>query len=502
MAPVLARLASLARAVPDSASQAGATTTTQLPAQQLRPYPLSVTLAVLSLILCLLLLSPASWHYRNRNLGALLLVAWTILLNLQTFLNALLWSNDNIATWYNGAGLCDIEVKITVAWAVAAPACLAAVLRGLANAMDTSRVSVSKTRAQRYRDWVIDLAFCVGAPAMQMLFHYLVQPRRYVLFGITGCFPVVAPTALSVALIWATPVLWTMIDSYFALLILLRLLRYRMTIGSILGNSNMNKTRFLRLYIFCITLVSLFLPLQLWVLYFNLQKPLEPFVWSEIHDPGTWNDIMMIPSQGKALYTVYVWLGGGFFIFVFFGFGKDAVEMYRGAAMKVGLDKVFPSLSPNNTPRHSTAGMFNSVSSKAKLFLRRKSESVFGRKQDGGEDTTTTASIEEELSPMTGTFPHKLAAETSSFPRVEKGSKPYASRRTPLQRLTSVLETNRQSSGFGNFSLAGGPSAAQSATSGGRSVTKGSLEVIVRGDVRQDTEFAKTPSTMTGLHVV
>jgi len=180
------------------------------------PYPAAIALATLSLLVIILLLSPMCWHLRNRNVGATFLVAWTILINLQTLINALLWPHDDIALWYNGAGLCDVEVKLQIAFSVAAPAALAAVLRALANALDTSRATLVKSRAQRIRDYAVDFSFCLGFPALQMLFHYIDQPTRYLLFGIAGCEASVSKTWVTVLLMDVPPLLWTLVDSYYA----------------------------------------------------------------------------------------------------------------------------------------------------------------------------------------------------------------------------------------------------------------------------------------------
>lgn len=179
-------------------------------------YPAAILLATFSMLVVLLIIPPMCWHYRNRNLGATLLVAWTILMNFQSFVNALLWPSDDISSWYNGSGLCDVEVKLQVAWAVAAPATLACVLRALANALNTDRATLVKSRAQRRRDYAIDLSWCIGFPMLQMLFHYIVQGRRYYLFGISGCVESATDSWVTIFLIDIPPLLWSLLDAYFA----------------------------------------------------------------------------------------------------------------------------------------------------------------------------------------------------------------------------------------------------------------------------------------------
>ena len=179
-------------------------------------YTVAVLLATISLILLLLILPPLFWHFRNRNIGATSLVAWISTTLLLTIINAMLWSTDDTAQWFNGKGLCDLEVKIMIASQVALPSSLAAVLRGLAAVLDTDRATLTKTESQRRRDRIIDLSWCIGAPLLQMVFHELVHFRRYYVYGISGCVPVLSNSWLSVLLICVPPLIWTVVDIGYA----------------------------------------------------------------------------------------------------------------------------------------------------------------------------------------------------------------------------------------------------------------------------------------------
>ncbi|KAK3066361.1 a-factor receptor [Teratosphaeriaceae sp. CCFEE 6253] len=452
------------------------------------PYPAAILLAAFSLLVVLLLTSPLCWHYRNRNVGATMLVAWTIIINLQSFTNALLWPNDDIAHWYNGRGLCDVEVKLQVAWFVAAPAALAAVLRALANAIDTNRATLVKSKAQRVRDYAIDFSLCLGLPALTMLFHYIVQPTRYVLFGITGCLAASSKTWLTVVLLDIPPGILTLVDTYYAILILVRLCRYRATMSSILASSNMSKNRFLRLYSFCIVFLIAFVPLQAFVLAQNLRQGRMSFSWSEVHDPANWNLIIMVPSEGRILYQVYIWLGGGMFIFVFFGMGRDAMAMYRAGLLAMGFDRVFPSLKPGYTPRHSVSGTISSLGSKAKLVFKRKTFTPLWRTSSSGSQWTSMsddgsrkeATLLETIDEHRPTHDHQL-------PVSAKREKP------PLvDRLFSVFKSKKGSAAHQELALAdvGGSRSAVHSDVTASDASTDSMEVIVRKEVRQASETA------------
>ena len=395
-------------------------------------YTSAILLSLGNLLVILLILPPIFWHARNRNIGATLLVGCVIMLNLQSLINALLWPTDNIAKWYNGSGLCDVEVKLQVAAQVASPAALGCVLRALARVMDTRRTQLVQTKAQRWRGYAIDLLWCFGFPMLQMLFHYIVKPGRYYLFGIIGCVPAVSNSWLTILLLLVPPVIWTLIDAYYAskyspsppphlhsqanthsqVLILLRLYRYRLDFASILATSNTTKSRFLRLYLLCILWILGMVPTQAYVLYRNLSITRTPYKWSTVHNPSAWNEIIMVPSHGVILYDRYIWLAEGVVVFVFFGLGKEAVSMYRSGLLALGFGRVFPSLQPDYCGKRGSIVAAASVyTAKAKmLFLRKSLQSGYSSE---GSHTTSFANS-EPVSPKTMTFPDVIAEDKQS----------------------------------------------------------------------------------------
>ncbi|KAK5125549.1 hypothetical protein LTR85_000660 [Meristemomyces frigidus] len=476
-------------------------------------YSSSIVLATLSLLTVLLIIPPMCWHYRNRNLGATMLVAWLVIINLQTFLNAVLWPADNINSWYNGSGLCDVEVKLQAAWGVAAPATLGCVLRALANAMDTDRATLVKSKAQRWRDYTIDLSWCIGFPSLQMLFHYIVQDRRYYLYGISGCVPSISDSWVGILLIYIPPVIWVLIDGYLAALIIVRLYRYRVSFASILASSNTTKSRFMRLYVLCLVWTLAFIPGQAFVLYANLSTHRTAYSWSETHDPAVWNEIIMVPSNGAVLFDRWIWLASGLVVFIFFGLGKEAVSMYCSGLLAVGLGKIVPSLRTDSTARKSTSGTLSSFGSKAKMFLKRKSSvSSWYTTSTASRSDSTAAPLSpknmtfletisqdqhtNEKTQRSGLLAHVLRSPTSTDP--EKATE-SAHRPSMISRLTSIFTPNKAASLAPIQCLTlGQPLTVRSDISTGHPsptlsthASANSIEVTVRREVRQGSEAAE-----------
>lgn len=192
------------------------TTTTMDPIMTSGAYPATVLIATFSLLISILITPPMLWHLRNRNLGATSLILWVLVLTAQMFLNAVIWPNDDTASWFDGNVLCDIEVKIQIASYVGFPASAASVFRALARVMDTERASLGLTKEQRRRGYAVDILWCAGFPALQMLFHYFVQAKRYFIFGISGCAPTAETSWLMDLLLTTPPVIWTIVCTYYA----------------------------------------------------------------------------------------------------------------------------------------------------------------------------------------------------------------------------------------------------------------------------------------------
>jgi pheromone a factor receptor len=148
-----------------------------------------VVFPFLTLLTILLSIAPFIWHIKHRNLPASSLVFWIVLVDIFYFINALIWPNDDLDSWWRGYGLCDLEVKLQVAATIGIPTSLVCIMRNLARVLDTSRTVLQPSPAQRRRQYAIEALLCFGAPVYMIIAHYVVQNVRYYIFGISGCVP-------------------------------------------------------------------------------------------------------------------------------------------------------------------------------------------------------------------------------------------------------------------------------------------------------------------------
>ncbi|KJX99155.1 hypothetical protein TI39_contig371g00014 [Zymoseptoria brevis] len=390
------------------------------------PYPIAVILATLSLLTTLLIIPPFVSHLRNRNLPACTLVLCVIYSNFQSFLNAVIWPHDNIAHWFSGVGLCDVENKLQVVVASMFPAAVAMVLRALARVMDTNSAKWSASTAQKKRDAAMDWACCVVIPMLQIVTGYIIQPFRGYVLGIAGCLAPGDGTWLYFLLMIVPPALWTLLAVYFAALTLHRLYRYRASFNTIMANSHTTKSRFLRLYLLCTLVILIWLPLQVIILVRNKPKELVSFAWNSTHHPTEypWSIILRVPSKGEIPFDRWLWLIGGAAIFAFFGWGRDAVKTYRDGLKKIGLGKLWPTTTISRGASTIGGGGANTVTSKAKLLIehgkRKMSFSTTSTSSTSNNTSTSHPSpnpnISAPTSPTQSSFLPTITETTTSSP--------------------------------------------------------------------------------------
>ncbi|KKK18265.1 hypothetical protein AOCH_001558 [Aspergillus ochraceoroseus] len=263
------------------------------------PYPQAVAIQTLSAIAILISLPPLVLHWKNRNFPAASLIY-------------------DIENWWDGEGLCDVEVKILTGAYAAIPGTLVCIFRNLAAVLDTRRATLVPTKRQRRQSHGIELMFCSG--------------NRYFIFAISGCVTGLDESWVSLALGYIWPLVICLIGNYYCGLVLYRLHRYRSQFGDIIrsANSGLNKSRFLRLFSLSFVMMLALTPTQAFMVYRNisLNLPWHSYSW-------TTSTIMH-----------------GFMSFIFFGCGKDALSMYRSILRFFGLDCCF------RTPQSSSAGSF------------------------------------------------------------------------------------------------------------------------------------------------
>jgi pheromone a factor receptor len=323
-----------------------------------------------------LIWSHETWPLRCSSSGS----SWTIS---STSSTPLIWPTGELEGRWNGAGLCDVEVKLNLASSAAIPGALICIFRQLALILDTDNTTLAPSRGQRRRSLVFEVLGCILCPLYMVVVHFTVQPYRYYIFAMSGCVPCIDSSWPGIILIFIPPLLLCAIAAGYCALVVVRLLKYRQQFSTILAlsPSKLNKTRFLRLFILSTTSIVIFLPIAVYVFTRNLGHWKSPFSWSRVHSEDWPKLIVRVKTQGSVNFDRWITVGIGYAAFLFFGFGSDATKMYGAWLLGLGLGRFFPKLSraqmavsnrAGSSARTSNATKIGSMSSRARFIFHRK----------------------------------------------------------------------------------------------------------------------------------
>lgn len=129
---------------------------------------------------------PARLLWRNGEFAATFFCVSVVLRVIGYIINALIWRNDNVATWYAGYGWCDLQVYLNFAMDTAFNICLFEIMRGLHTKIGLNRVT-SLTTSERRRQHLISAAVIFTFPVVQVVLTYLLMLRRYNISTLVGC---------------------------------------------------------------------------------------------------------------------------------------------------------------------------------------------------------------------------------------------------------------------------------------------------------------------------
>ena len=155
---------------------------------QLAPlYPQAILLPIFAFPAWILCVPPLVWHFGQGNIAAGSAISWISLNNFYNSINPLIWPRDNLVDWWDGNVWCDIGVRIQVGTVVGLASSIAMIVRKLAKVMDTRNITMSSSRNSKLKEKAWEVLWCWGYPLLMIVLFYIVQPVRYLIFGIVGC---------------------------------------------------------------------------------------------------------------------------------------------------------------------------------------------------------------------------------------------------------------------------------------------------------------------------
>jgi pheromone a factor receptor len=188
------------------------------PSLPLVAYPLTanaVLIAVFSFLGIILMIVPLIMVYRVRSLPGVTLVATNLVCTVWAFLNVCIWPREDFASWWDGAGLCDIESTLRTPMYTLLALAVCVLTRDLARAVDVNHPRFFETPTQRRRRHMVD-ALCIFAlPIIQLPLHYVVQYNRYSIIAVYGCGDILDGSWPTIVLMSMWPLLIGILNCYY-----------------------------------------------------------------------------------------------------------------------------------------------------------------------------------------------------------------------------------------------------------------------------------------------
>ncbi|KAJ6458070.1 putative pheromone receptor [Mycena vitilis] len=256
---------------------------------------------------------PLPWHLEAWNTGTCLYMIWTALACLVFFIDSVVWSGN------------------TIDWS---PTCDA-----LPQRLQSRDPRVRKSKSEKRKAIVIDLAIGLGLPLLQIPLQYIVQGHRYNIFEDIGCLGETFETPVAVVLFHLPPILVGCVSAVYCILSIRSFYRSRVQLKELLSsNNNLNLNRYVRLMCLASTDLLFTIPLSIWVLWVNVSVVgLSPWIsWADTH--SNFSRVLQVPGVfwRADVYTVaslettrWATTACALLFFGYFGFADEAIKNYR-----------------------------------------------------------------------------------------------------------------------------------------------------------------------------
>ena len=287
------------------------------------------SLALISLI------PPLAWHTHSRNIPAIILITWLLIMNVTCIVNAAVWSDVDFMNRWDGKGWCDIVIKLQVGANIGISCAVTNITFNLHQILKAENVLPESNSLKKI---CIDLLISLFTPVAVMGFSYLLQVFRYGIARYNGCQNLLSPTWITTVLYTMWMLIWSLVGTVYACLVLYVFYKKRKDVRDILHctNSGLNLTRFARLLTFCFIIILVMFPFSIFTFVQDLKQVSGTYDFKGTHSKEFW-DVIIKFDPGKPVYSVWLYVLMSYVVFFIFGLGTDALNMYSGFLRVIGL---------------------------------------------------------------------------------------------------------------------------------------------------------------------
>ncbi|KAI1800641.1 pheromone A receptor-domain-containing protein [Daldinia bambusicola] len=315
---------------------------------------LRVLLAILGTGLCW---PPLRALWRHRDTPGVTLIIVVGIMNLFTVLNSMIWSHDNWDDWWDGQGLCDIQIYLAMPLRTIYAATIFDIVYELSRKFDLRRAVVLSPQERRNRVWK-QAAIIFVAPAIQLVTTYFITSQRYEIGTLIGCTAVYDDSWPTILLVDVPIPVYVVLAIPYTLYAYLRFRRYSKRSRLAIESNNASASRHIRLrrrlYNVTALIMLIYGPVSLFLLGENIRMavnyPPTPYDFMRIHSniqQYPWNSVIFTPSwsidwleMNQPWFSILTTVA----IVAFFGTSEECSPVYCRYMTWLGLGWCFPSL--------------------------------------------------------------------------------------------------------------------------------------------------------------
>ncbi|KAI0857412.1 pheromone A receptor-domain-containing protein [Xylaria cubensis] len=292
---------------------------------------------------------------RNGEFAAVVFIVDVATINLITIVNSVIWHDDDWSTWWDGAGLCDIEVYLIAPLQTIYAASIFTIMYHLAQQVKVT--GAARGRSERTRRNLIQAAIIFPVPLVQLIFTWFDLAQRYIIGTLIGCSAVYDASWPKILVYDAPPAVFALLAVPYAVLLWRRYHAITKQAQGILksdGEASIraNRTR-RRLYNMSLSILVVYVPIMIYFLVCNIKDTLpsyKAYDYNRMHwsaTPYPWETILFVPSwiiPSDVINQPWISIATTVVIMAFFGMTIEARQIYRQYAGYLRLQTCFQKL--------------------------------------------------------------------------------------------------------------------------------------------------------------
>ncbi|KAI0554086.1 pheromone A receptor-domain-containing protein [Xylaria curta] len=318
---------------------------------------------------------------RNGEFAAVVFIVDVATMNLITIVNSVIWHDDDWSTWWDGAGLCDIEVYLMAPLQTIYAASIFTIMYHLAQQVKITGAA-ARGRSERTRRNLIQAAIIFPVPFVQLIFTWFDLAQRYIIGTVIGCSAVYDASWPKTLVYDAPPAVFALLAVPYAVLLWRRYHAITKQAQGILksdGEASIraNRTR-RRLYNMSLSILVVYVPIMIYFLICNVKDTLSSYKaydYNRMHwsaTPYPWETILFVPSwiiPSDVMNQPWISIATTVVIVAFFGMTMEARQIYRQYAGYLRLQICFQKLKWKKDQDHSPSDGSGSTLENGKMLL-------------------------------------------------------------------------------------------------------------------------------------